>query len=69
MLRTPEDFWTIVLGSGLRWTIDQLGAELAREVKHEVLDRLTAKGVERIETNVIYAVAEKLSGLAYDATS
>jgi hypothetical protein len=58
-LRTPEDFWTMALGSGLRWTIDQVGPQLAREVKQEVLDRLAAKGVERVETNVIYAIAEK----------
>jgi ubiquinone/menaquinone biosynthesis C-methylase UbiE len=64
VLRTPEDFWTIALGSGLRWTIDQMGPELAREVKHEVLDRLAAKGIDRIETNVIYAIAEKPSGPA-----
>ncbi|BFU92447.1 MAG: hypothetical protein NTAFB01_36340 [Nitrospira sp.] len=61
-LRTPEDFWTIALGSGLRWTIDQMGAEPAREMKQELLDRLSASGVVRIETNVIYAVAEKQSG-------
>jgi hypothetical protein len=54
----------MALGSGLRWTIDQMGAELAREVKQEVLDRLAAKGVARVETNVIYAVAEKPSGPA-----
>jgi hypothetical protein len=41
-----------------------MGAELAREVKHEVLDRLAAKGVDRVETNVIYAIAEKPSGQA-----
>jgi SAM-dependent methyltransferase len=58
-LRAPEDFWTIALGSGLRWTIDQMGIELAREVKQELLDRLSASGITRIETNVIYAVAEK----------
>ena len=58
-LRTPEDFWTMALGSGLRWTIDQMGAELAREVKHEILDRLAADRVDRVETNVIYAIAEK----------
>jgi ubiquinone/menaquinone biosynthesis C-methylase UbiE len=58
-LRTPEDFWTMALGSGLRWTIDQMSAELAREVKHEILERLAATGVDRVETNVIYAVAEK----------
>ena len=64
MLRTPEDFWTMALGSGLRWTIDQMGAELAREVKQEVLDWLAAKGVDQVETNVIYAIAEKPSGPA-----
>jgi ubiquinone/menaquinone biosynthesis C-methylase UbiE len=58
-LRTPEDFWIMALGSGLRWTIDQMGAELAREVKHEILDRLAAAGVDRVATNVIYATAEK----------
>jgi ubiquinone/menaquinone biosynthesis C-methylase UbiE len=64
VLRKPEDFWTMALGSGLRWTIDQMGAELARQVKHEVLERLAAKGVDRVETNVIYAIAEKPSGPA-----
>ena len=44
-------------GSGLRWTTDQMGAELAREVKHEVLDRLYTNGVNRVETNAIYAIA------------
>jgi SAM-dependent methyltransferase len=63
-LRTPEDFWTMALGSGLRWTIDQMGTELAREVKHEILDRLAAAKVDRVETNVIYAIAEKPSGLS-----
>src|SRR5215468_1139925 len=58
-LRTPEDFWTIAMGSGLRWTVDQMGAEPAHEVKHEILDRLAAAGVDRVETNVIYAIAKK----------
>jgi ubiquinone/menaquinone biosynthesis C-methylase UbiE len=63
-LRTPEDFWIMALGSGLRWTIDQMGAELAREVKHEILDRLAAARVDRVATNVIYAIAQKQSGPA-----
>jgi SAM-dependent methyltransferase len=58
-LHVPSDFWTIVMGSGLRWTIDQLGNEQVREVKREVLERLSADRVTRIETNVIYAVARK----------
>jgi hypothetical protein len=36
-----------------------MSAELAREVKHEILERLAATGVDQVETNVIYAVAEK----------
>ena len=58
-LRTPEDFWTMARGSGLRWTIDQMGTELAGDVQREILDRLAAAGVDRVETNVIYAIAEK----------
>ncbi len=60
-LRSPEDFWTMALGSGLRWTVDQMGPELAREVKQEVVGKVAAKGIDRVETNVIYAIAEKQS--------
>lgn len=59
LLRAPEDFWTIARGSGLRWTIDRLGPEAAAEVERDVLDFLASRGVDRVETNVIYAVAEK----------
>lgn len=58
-LRTPDDFWTIALGSGLRWTIDQMTGETAQLVREEVLRTLVADGVDRVGTNVIYAVARK----------
>jgi ubiquinone/menaquinone biosynthesis C-methylase UbiE len=64
VLRTPEDFWTIALGSGLRWTIDQMGTDEAHSVKKEVLNTLSASGVDRVETNVIYAVARHEAGSA-----
>ena len=63
-LRTPDDFWTIVLGSGLRWTIDQMRAETAHGVKQEILNTLHANGVDSVATNVIYAVARKGAGSA-----
>ena len=58
-LNSPGDFWTIALGSGLRWTIEQMGAELARKVREEIIAALAAKGVDRVATNVIYAVARR----------
>jgi ubiquinone/menaquinone biosynthesis C-methylase UbiE len=57
-LRTPEDFWTVALGTGLRWTIDQLGPQ-AHGVKQEVLGKLAAQRTDRIATNVVYGVAAK----------
>ena len=57
-LRAPEDFWTIALGSGLRWTIDQMGPQVAQGVKREILDKLADRGIDRVATNVIYAVAQ-----------
>jgi ubiquinone/menaquinone biosynthesis C-methylase UbiE len=59
VLRKPEDFWTIALGTGLRWTIDQIGAKLAHSVRQEITNTLAAKGVDRVGTNVIYAVAQR----------
>lgn len=58
-LRAPEDFWTIALGSGLRWTLDQMGAEVAHEVRQEILHALATKHIDRVATNVIYAVARR----------
>ena len=34
-LRSADDWWTIALGSGLRWTIDQMGPEAATRVKQD----------------------------------
>lgn len=63
-LRKPEDFWTIAMGSGLRWTIDQMRDEVALGVKCEVINALAAKCVNRVGTNVIYAVARRGPGSA-----
>jgi len=58
-LRAPADFWTIALGSGFRWVIEQLGREVADAVREEVVAVLRAKQVERVATNVIYALARR----------
>jgi len=58
-LETPEDWWTVVLGSGYRWTVEQMAPEEAARVKSANLETLRNNGVESIETNVVYAVAQK----------
>src|ERR1700745_3332655 len=58
-LRTPDDWWTIVLGWGYRWTVEQMDPETVALVREENLKVLRANEIKFIETNVIYAVATK----------
>jgi hypothetical protein len=58
-LRNPDDWWTIALGTGLRWTINRLTPAEAERVRRSNLEWLGASGVNAVGTNVIYAVAVK----------
>jgi hypothetical protein len=58
-LRSVEDWWAVVLGSGFRWTVDQMGPEKAERVRADCLRDLRATDARQFETNVIYAVARK----------
>ena len=58
-LTRPEDWWTIALGSGLRWTIDRLSEQERNEVRDLNLSWIERNNVVEVETNVIYAVATK----------
>jgi ubiquinone/menaquinone biosynthesis C-methylase UbiE len=58
-LRSPEDWWTMVLGSGYRWTVDQMEAEMAERLRNANLAWIRSHNVTYVETNVIYALARK----------
>jgi len=58
-LRSPDDWWTVVLGSGYRWTVEQMDDQTVERVRAANLALLRDNGVASIETNVIYAVATK----------
>jgi ubiquinone/menaquinone biosynthesis C-methylase UbiE len=58
-LSAPEDWWSIVLGTGYRNTVDQLGPEWASVVRDHCIRRLRVEHVRQVETNVIYARSEK----------
>jgi ubiquinone/menaquinone biosynthesis C-methylase UbiE len=59
MLRSAEDWWIIALGSGLRWTIDQMGPDASARIKTDNVNWLNENKIDRLETNAIYAVARK----------
>jgi hypothetical protein len=58
-LRSSEDFWTIVLGSGFRATYDAMSTEEQYAVHTRTINGLGQQAVTDIETNVIYATASK----------
>jgi ubiquinone/menaquinone biosynthesis C-methylase UbiE len=58
-LRSPDDWWTIALGSGLRWAIDQMRPGTAAQIKADNVGWLKENKVDRLETNAIYAIGTK----------
>lgn len=58
-LRTPRDWWSIVMGTGLRWTVDQLTGEQATRVRQATLEHARRHQVDWITCNVLYARATK----------
>ena len=58
-INSAEDWWTIVLGSGYRGTIEQLNLPERQDVKDANLAFLRDKKISAVETNVLYALATK----------
>jgi len=68
-LLSPDDWWSRVLGSGYRGTIEQLDVESRERVRRDNLKFINESGVTSVEANVIYAVATKSQdGLPGQAT-
>jgi len=59
-LQSPEDWWTIVLGSGLRGTVDAMDAATATRIRDKTLGWLRDNDVKSIQTNVMFAIATKV---------
>ena len=59
VLQSPDDWWTVVQGSGYRWTLEQMDNETIARVRDINLKTLRNSETRFIETNVIYAVVTK----------
>jgi ubiquinone/menaquinone biosynthesis C-methylase UbiE len=58
-ISSPEDWWTIVLGSGYRGTIEQLNPSEREKVKDANLSFIRDGKISAVETNVLYALGTK----------
>ena len=58
-LRSPEDWWNMVLGSGYRGTVEQMSPEVRERVRQANLSYLRGNDVRFVQANVIYAIATK----------
>ena len=61
-LNRPEDWWTIVLGSGYRSTVDALTPSAQELVRFSTIDEVRRQRIEEIRADVIYAIARRLAG-------
>jgi ubiquinone/menaquinone biosynthesis C-methylase UbiE len=58
-ITSAEDWWTILLGSGYRGTIEQLSLADREKVKEANLAFIRDENISAVETNVLYALATK----------
>ena len=58
-LRSPRDWWALVLGTRYRGTVEALGDGHREQVRQENIDYVRQAEIREVETNVIYAVAAK----------
>jgi SAM-dependent methyltransferase len=58
-IERPEDWWTIVMGSGYRGTVEQLEPDARERVRRHCEDYLWRTGVRTLRLSAIYALAHK----------
>ncbi len=58
-IRSPGDWWLLVLGTGYRGTVEQLSPAERERVKEANLDFIRRNGVRTLKTSVVYGRAQK----------
>lgn len=56
-LPSPDDWWSIVMGSGFRHTVTALGEDRAATVRDRCTTHIRDHGIDEIVTNAYYAIA------------
>jgi hypothetical protein len=58
-LATPEDWWIMVMGGGIRGTIDQLEPAEKERIRSINLEFLRDNHIQALDSDVLYAIAQK----------
>jgi SAM-dependent methyltransferase len=58
-IRAPEDWWTIVLGSGYRSTVDALSPLNRERVRAASIEGVRLAEIRQLRTDVVYATARR----------
>ena len=58
-LPNADDYWTFMLGGGLRSVVDALDEQETARIRGGLTDWLARKGVATLTWNLIFSVAEK----------
>ena len=58
-LETPEDWWTIILGSGYRSTVDALPPPRREKVRVATVEAVGRERIREIRADVVYAIARR----------
>jgi ubiquinone/menaquinone biosynthesis C-methylase UbiE len=58
-LKTPEDWWTMVMGGGCRGTIEQLDLATREIIRQNNLKFLREREIKSLKLDVLYAIAIK----------
>ena len=58
-LTSPAEWWSIVIGTGLRRYVDEMGPEVAARVREHNLAWAQANGITSLTLSAIYALATK----------
>jgi ubiquinone/menaquinone biosynthesis C-methylase UbiE len=61
-LSSPEDWWTIILGSGYRSTVDALSSTNRERVRAAVIEGVRGQKIREIRADVVYAAARRPPG-------
>jgi ubiquinone/menaquinone biosynthesis C-methylase UbiE len=58
-LNSPDDWWTIIMGSGYRSTVEALSPPIRERVRTATIEAVRQERIKEIRTDVIYAIARK----------